>query len=161
MPESTSASAATALPDRSWSTPARAYAPSATGFIQAERAASGGAPQRERHGVVRDSVGPARHVLVHGPHQLLRRERAREPRHKLREALAAVHNALTARLDQAVRVGEDEIAAFEMQFALGVVMALEDAERQPVAVERADGAGPHVQRRQVPGVAVSERLARE
>ena len=32
---STSTSAATALPDRSWSTPARAYAPSAMGLIQA------------------------------------------------------------------------------------------------------------------------------
>ena len=85
----------------------------------------------------------------------------RQPRHELGQALGPVHLALAARLDQAVGVGEDEVAGLEMQLALGVAVALEHAQRQPVAVERADRAGPDVQRREVAGVAVAERVARE
>src|SRR5215204_3552969 len=101
MPASTSTSAETALPDSSWSTPARAYAPSATGSIQAERASSGAAPQRQRHGIVGDPVRPGGHVVVHRLHEFLGRVRASQSRNKLREAPGAVHLAGPARLDEA------------------------------------------------------------
>src|SRR5215210_3912258 len=118
MPASTSTSAATAFPDKSWSTPARAYAPSATTPIQAERAAvrrrprgsSGGAPQGEADGVVRDPVGPITHVVVHRPHELLRGLRGGQLGHQPRQALRPVHHAGATRLDQAVGVSEYEIA---------------------------------------------------
>src|SRR5215204_88096 len=116
MPDSTSTSAATALPDRSWSTPARAYAPS-TGSIQAERAAvsSAGSAQGERHGVVGDPVRPARDLLVHRAHELLRRLRAGGARHEPGQPVRAVHLAGAPRLDQAVGVREHEVALLELQ----------------------------------------------
>src|SRR5215208_1126742 len=147
MPASTSTSAETAFPDSSWSTPARA--------------SSGAAPQRQRHGIVGDPVRPGGHVVVHRLHECLGRVRASQSRNKLREAPGAVHLAGPARLDEAVRVREDEIASPQEQLALGVAVALEHPEWQAVAVERTDGPGPYVQGWQVARVAITKRVARQ
>jgi hypothetical protein len=66
-----------------------------------------------------------------------------------------------ARLDQPVRVREDEVGRLESKLGEGVCRMLEHAERKAVPLQRLSRAAAHVERRQVPGVRVQQRVARQ